>query len=493
MPYYNGNCYSVVFLVLRVYFLLFLTASSASFLDDQPYCTLRYRRLCQGKGQHVGCQYPNQPGPGPACHNYTQIQFTSELRHFIISYINKRRQRIAAGTERCRGGALIPKPQIMMMVVWDRELALLAQRLADQCSFIHDDCRATVRYPYAGQTVGEVRWRGFSEGDGGWSLSAQRAMRRVFDAWWGERRRVRPQQLMSPFRLGTKGSAWGHFSQLAVWALAAAGCGAARHGSPRRLLLVCDFSHTNMLGQSTLIPGEMAPCPIHYVRKSRSPYPLLCAPTRKPERSQSQGDEGAEYGDYDDFPTKIPEEEDATTDLNYKEVTHKFSWTKSERIIEDDDDEDATENSRVLNKFGNATRSHIIAKLEQELELNSSIRPKIQKKFRQRLTTRMNFGNIRENHENDFRVKARFKMNREEPYYMSSEEITTIALRHKWKPTRQRPRRPGADALLNKPVDKIIRRSSVAFWALDNEDMEQLFRDTGYHKHWKKMQKQSFP
>lgn len=88
--------------------------------------------------------------------------------------VYRRRHRLATGVERVRGGAHIPKPQIMLQVVsellnlkivpmsilivtndiiayksivefqvWDRELAYLAQRLANQCNFVHDDCRAT--------------------------------------------------------------------------------------------------------------------------------------------------------------------------------------------------------------------------------------------------------------------------------------------------------------------------------------------------------------
>jgi hypothetical protein len=71
---------------------------------------------------------------------------------------------------------------------------------------------------------------------------------------------------------------WGHFSQIAVWTLRAVGCGAVRHGEDYpRLLLVCDFSHTNMLGERTLNLGEPAPCPEHTRRKVRSNFPLLCA------------------------------------------------------------------------------------------------------------------------------------------------------------------------------------------------------------------------
>ncbi|KAI5641027.1 cysteine-rich secretory protein family domain-containing protein [Phthorimaea operculella] len=260
------------------------SSSTASDFDPQ-YCALRYRRLCQGKGQHIACQFPD-PGPGDSCVNYTMIKFTKELQHFVTHYINRRRQRIALGNERVRGGVHVPRPEVMMLVEWDKELALLAQRLADQCSFVHDDCRATVRFPYAGQTVGEIKWHRTSDSD---KHTVARAIRRVLDAWWGERRRVTARQLIQPFRLTNRGNVWGHFSQLAVWTLRAVGCGAAKHGvNQPKLLLVCDFSHTNMLGQRTLVPGPLGPCPIHTARRPRSPYPTLCAPVRYQDEEEDQ-------------------------------------------------------------------------------------------------------------------------------------------------------------------------------------------------------------
>ncbi|XP_053619806.1 uncharacterized protein LOC128680587 isoform X2 [Plodia interpunctella] len=263
--------------------IIYLLMSVVSANDDNAYCAVRYSRLCQEKGLHIGCQYPD-PGPGESCEKYTKIAFTDDLKNFILNYINRRRQKIAAGHEKVRGGLPIPKPDIMMYVEWDRELAHLAQRLADQCRFVHDECRATVRYPYPGQTVGEVRWRRSHDSD---QITAQKAIRKVFDAWWGEKRRVQPQQLTTPFRVTPKGTVWGHFSQLAIWKLRAIGCGAVHHGPPHpRLLLVCDYSHTNMLGQKTISAGPLATCPPHTTRLPRSQFPLLCTTIKYPRKLQ---------------------------------------------------------------------------------------------------------------------------------------------------------------------------------------------------------------
>ncbi|XP_038219734.1 CRISP/Allergen/PR-1 [Zerene cesonia] len=440
---------------------LFLTLTVAVLLDDQPYCSLRYRRLCQGKGRHVACQFP-VPGASPSCSNYTKIKFTSDLRHFITHYINRRRQRIAAGSERVRGGAILPKPQVMMWVEWDRELAHLAQRLADQCQFVHDDCRATVRYPYAGQSVGEVRWRrsGVSE-----ELTAQRVIRRVFDAWWGERRRVSPKQITGPFRLAARGNVWGHFSQLAVWTLRAVGCGAVRHGTTHtRLLLVCDFSHTNMLGERTVNPGPLAACPMHTARKLRSTYPLLCAPVRHTPPPDSD-DKDDDYDDDDEQEDQMQDDGKAET---RKHLTSKRYQAETRTTI------------RVIDRLA--------------MELDGQ-----QYSTRRRIPTskKLYFGDVRYELEN----KLADKLPRFEKEHVQDSEGTRVSetyadvdytqrvqvARHKWKQTRYRPIRPGANALLSKPVEKPIERPTEASndrrlvsLMIDKDDVDQLFRDTGF-------------
>ncbi|XP_045780701.1 uncharacterized protein LOC123877829 [Maniola jurtina] len=458
--------------MLKILLLLGLS-HTAALVDGTPYCALRYRRLCQGKGRHVACRFP-VPGPGLSCQNYTQIKFTSDLKNFIVHYINKRRQRIAAGKERVRGGVHLPRPQIMMLVSWDRELAKLAQRLADQCQFVHDDCRATVRYPYAGQSVGEVRWRSGAEGEAA-SLGAQRAIRRVLDAWWGERRRVYARQLIAPFRLTTKDMVWGHFSQLAVWRLQAVGCGAVRHGFQHtRMLLVCDFSHTNMLGQRTMTPGPLAPCPMHTERRPRSAYPLLCAPL------------------------KIP----TSTEKDDREIIKGYDYSYDEDVEDDEEEERITQATRAIAKYRTTTQ-RAIDKFEQDIDLSSS-EPVTMKKYRHWETRRLGFGRSHVDSENeDYAIfsKAKQKLIHDEAYddedtkpedegnlFTRADGTANQVLnsRQRWKQARIRPQRPGANALLKKAPEKHIQRSSMIPFLLDKDHSDQLFRDTGFHVNWRK-------
>ncbi|XP_026729959.1 uncharacterized protein LOC113495440 [Trichoplusia ni] len=522
--------------------------------EEHQYCAVRYRRLCQGKGRHIACQFPDS-GPGPSCERYTQIKFTNDLKHFITHYLNRRRQRIAAGSERVRGGVHLPKPQIMMLVEWDRELALLAQRLADQCHFVHDDCRATVRYPYAGQTVGEVRWRRSSESD---ELSAQRAIRRVLDAWWGERRRVQPKQLTAPFRLTAKGTVWGHFSQLAVWNLQAVGCGAVRHGAHHpRLLLVCDFSHTNMLGQRTLVAGSMAPCPIHTARRPRTAYPLLCAPVRHPVPAEPEEIEMED--NYDD------DEEDDTDVMTVEvgDVPTPSLWLKRTEVrmqrpkvrTKTTTPRDFPEETRKLDTkmfrgpfpiSSSTIKESVIQKLDRELEQKTRNKVNINANFKEahntfdsnqfdalvrsdwRTRKKQNYGQWRQHHENPDNLEEVIPLTapRQEPEtveptmaeiyrptvredtehanrgYVTNPERTLAEiyrptmredptdnepqLRPRWKQTRVRPQRPGANALLFTSTGKQSKKEFIASLNLDKEDIDQLFRDTGFNVHWRK-------
>ncbi|CAH1641428.1 unnamed protein product [Spodoptera littoralis] len=562
---------------------LLLWMSLASFVvaipEEHQYCAVRYRRLCQGKGRHIACQFPDS-GPGPSCERYTQIKFTNDLKHFITHYLNRRRQRIAAGNERVRGGVHLPKPQIMMLVEWDRELALLAQRLADQCHFVHDDCRATVRYPYAGQTVGEVRWRRSSDSD---ELSAQRAIRRVLDAWWGERRRVQPKQLTAPFRLTAKGTVWGHFSQLAVWNLQAVGCGAVRHGAHHsRLLLVCDFSHTNMLGQRTLVSGPMAPCPIHTARRPRTAYPLLCAPVRHPvpaEPEEVELEDNYEDDEEDDPDIMTVDVGDVPTPALWITKTEKRTSLPKVKTKPSPTREFPEQHTRKFEtkmyhrptykpQTTTTAKESIIQKLDRELEQKTRNKVNINVNYKEAQNTfdsnqfdnivrndwrarkKPNFGQWRQSQENPENLEEVIPLTTPRPETTETVEQTLAELyrptlrddpteppvprtllemyrptvrdehdmteheetifRPRWRQTRLRPPRPGANALLTyastgkppkkdfieteryRPLMALQKRPQIdekpkgASLNLDKEDIDQLFRDTGFNIHWRK-------
>ncbi|XP_060806867.1 uncharacterized protein LOC106133018 [Amyelois transitella] len=475
-----------------LYLMVYLSLVAA--VEDRAYCAVRYSRLCQDKGQHVGCQYPDA-GPGESCENYTKIEFTEELKSFILNYINRRRQRIAAGHEKVRGGLPIPKPDIMMYVEWDRELAYLAQRLADQCRFVHDECRATVRYPYAGQTVGEVRWRKSLDSD---QITAQRAIKKVFDAWWGEKRRVQPQQLTTPFKVTAKGTAWGHFSQLAIWKLRAVGCGAVHHGPPHlRLLLVCDYSHTNMLGQKTISAGPLATCPLHTIRRPRSQYPLLCSTIKYPLRTQDL-EVLYDYEKEDERTETIPEDDQkSTTQLdvlpkNYdveEEQLTRFGQrnSKAKEVL----DRDMKMRNQIHIAYGpyqpprSTTRRPDTDYIKRKnVEVDQRPGGYFQQK-RPRVNDDYSVIPLRDpQHEQPNEAPWRPKL-----YWRTSttglpEYETSIVLQSVRRKYYEQDRSFRPTEVREKEVTHTVRRPLAPSLKLDKEDIDQLFKDTGFKPNW---------
>ncbi|XP_063369376.1 uncharacterized protein LOC134657743 [Cydia amplana] len=498
-----------------MYLVILLVGLTLAADDEQQYCGGRYAHLCLGKGQHVACQFP-VAGSGPNCQNYSKIRFTAELRNVITNFINKRRQRIAAGHERVRGGKHIPTPQVMMFVEWDAELARLAQRLADQCYFVHDECRATVRYPYAGQSVGEVRWRHLSDN---YELSAQRAIRRVFDAWWGERRRVEPHQLVKPFRISSKGLTWGHFSQLAIWSLRAVGCGAVRHGEDYpRLLLVCDFSHTNMLGEKTIHSGEMGPCPEHTRRKTRSNYPLLCAPVKEQiKNSRVVDEEVPDESDYDDEegnsevlkenlkklgavvtakPKRYREDEwenrlESTekTDVGYTDIEETSTakrWTTGayldEHEIMNDDDADYTtlQATKVPHKKQRGKMKPIVITTPatgRKVITDDEERSLAEKSEKVNRFSGFKIDDVRERLPEEIDVESSDEQDNDVP--------ETLILAHTTSPYIMDPKlRSPKRERFNNRIGFTTTTAKISF-KMDDDDVEQLQADTGFQPSWK--------
>ncbi|VVC92992.1 unnamed protein product, partial [Leptidea sinapis] len=240
------------------------------------------------------------------------------------------------------------------------------------------------------------------------------------------------------------GNVWGHFSQLAVWPLEAVGCGAVRHGRPHpRLLLVCDFSHTNMLGQRTIEPGPLAPCPVFTARKTGSPYPLLCSPIKRRTRPS---DRNKEEDDYEENETRYEYDEAEMTDPadDVKETIRKYN------------------KNRISNSKSTRRRpANAVDRLENELSVNKRVEVETLRSDRE--PKRPLFAHPGE----DLEKKQDVAETKEDVYSpkarrpADSEDIGRNA-RQRWKQAQRRPQRPGVHALLNKQVGERPSQKTLA-------------------------------
>jgi len=91
---------------------------------------------------HTMCQYTGR-SPNVRASGMNEAGRTAALRTH-----NQYRQRVANGQERGQPGATN-----MMELTWDNELATIAQRWSDQCTWGHDKNRRTEQWRWVGQNM----------------------------------------------------------------------------------------------------------------------------------------------------------------------------------------------------------------------------------------------------------------------------------------------------------------------------------------------------
>ncbi|GFX04257.1 hypothetical protein TNCV_3974061 [Trichonephila clavipes] len=113
-----------------------LTLSCTLNWAESTKCPEDYKRLSTN---HTYCLPPNT-----TCHIEDQVVTKDEIDH-ILKLHNTYRSQVAMGQETRAGG--LPKASDMLQMVWDDELAKVAQKWADHCVYKHDcnECRAVAQ------------------------------------------------------------------------------------------------------------------------------------------------------------------------------------------------------------------------------------------------------------------------------------------------------------------------------------------------------------
>ncbi|GFX04234.1 hypothetical protein TNCV_3973831 [Trichonephila clavipes] len=110
-----------------------LTISCTLNWADSKNCPDKYARLSE---DHTYCR-----DPYPSCDRKHSGVSEDDIDH-ILKLHNTYRSQVAMGQETRAGG--LPQASDMLQMVWDNELAAVAQKWADNCDFNHDckNCRA---------------------------------------------------------------------------------------------------------------------------------------------------------------------------------------------------------------------------------------------------------------------------------------------------------------------------------------------------------------
>jgi len=208
---------------------------------------------------HTMCKWT---GPSTSCAAMTIYRGVTEAgMAAILDRHNDLRRRVAKGEE--TGGINPPQPQAanMRKLVWDAELAEIAQRLVDQCIFQHDSARNPLSDIYAGQNL-FISGSSLESGED----AVQAALANAAQAWYDE---VTDPGFDSNgvgsyvFNSGT-----GHYTQV-VWAnTEKVGCGVTyyKDGSWYRSLVACNYIKGGNFGGQAMyeVGAACSNCPTGY-------------------------------------------------------------------------------------------------------------------------------------------------------------------------------------------------------------------------------------
>ncbi|GFG39137.1 hypothetical protein Cfor_06445, partial [Coptotermes formosanus] len=151
---------------------LILAATLISVASAQ---TCAYSSIC---ADHTMCKYPTT-GYGANCLTPVYSGVTSAAdKQAALDAHNNVRKKIAKGQETRGTSGPQPTAANMRKLVWDEELATVAQRWANQCTFQHDTCRSVARF-YVGQNLYISYTKGVTpSGQQNWTVAVQ--------AWYDE-------------------------------------------------------------------------------------------------------------------------------------------------------------------------------------------------------------------------------------------------------------------------------------------------------------------
>ncbi|XP_052895672.1 antigen 5 like allergen Cul n 1-like [Anopheles moucheti] len=216
----------------------------SSLQAETDYCTTTY---CSVELENVGCNPPPATG-GPACDGKSaeEVVLDSNLQSLILYEHNTRRSKFALGQLE----SFLPATR-MPTITWDTKLAKQAGHNARSCIDVHDSCRNTRVYRWAGQNIILSKF--------GSTMAPEDLVKNGINIWWSEYKDTTQDQLNS-YPAGYEGPAIGHFTQMVSDQTDKLGC-AIQHwldGGSDAYYFVCNYAVTNALEHSIYKNGTVA-------------------------------------------------------------------------------------------------------------------------------------------------------------------------------------------------------------------------------------------
>jgi len=238
---------------------VFATMCAALFITT--VYTTNYCTICSG---HIACNKTS--GLQSTCPAGASIvPMTPSLKGFILHLHNDYRNSIANGSV-----SPFATASRMATVQWDNELEIVASYNANRCTFAHDTCRKTDKFPWAGQNICLI-WTG-----GPNITDIPAAINGMIDAWYYEYRNTNTSQINS-FDVPSDGSMNGHFTQMVNQKVTHVGCAAVLYSDAtnRNIYMVCNYAFPNFYHYPVYATGSVGSgC----TTGCNPEYPALCNP-----------------------------------------------------------------------------------------------------------------------------------------------------------------------------------------------------------------------
>lgn len=138
------------------------------------------------------------------------------------------------------------------MKTWDSELADLALLNVKSCKMMHDQCRATEKYKFAGQNLCQrVKHKKFED--------IQTAIESCIKKWYKERLQTTQEDLNTCCN-SNFGQVIGHYTAMVNERQKQVGCGVTKFSKKgyHTFLIACNYAFANMIKLPVYTAGEVA-------------------------------------------------------------------------------------------------------------------------------------------------------------------------------------------------------------------------------------------
>ncbi|KAL9693544.1 hypothetical protein quinque_012829 [Culex quinquefasciatus] len=204
-------------------------------------------KLCPSGEPHIACNGLNKLsttcGPGAQEVNLAPFQ------DLILDLHNQLRNRVALGLQNYTRYAFFPQAVRMPTLQWDTELATVAATNARRCIYGHDECRSTVRYPYAGQNIGLFSYYALT-------FTVTELITDFIYDWYSEYTLTTPA-FLAKYPRGYTGPDIGHFTQIVSDRTNRIGCSLVTFYDSTWInqYFVCNYALINLIGQTVYVAG----------------------------------------------------------------------------------------------------------------------------------------------------------------------------------------------------------------------------------------------